>query len=78
MQIDLGKFEQVIELSGSFNIHNGITSLKLVTNERTWGPWGVGDIKPFTITPPTGTTIVGFFARQEGRLNAIGVYFNKE
>jgi hypothetical protein len=55
-----------------------LTSFKLVTNARTWGPWAEEKGTRFSITAPIGTSIVGFFGRGGIKyLGAIGVYFNK-
>lgn len=80
MQIDLDGHEDVIEVSGTYNMFDGescLTSFKLVTSTRTWGPWAEENGKRFSITAPTGSRIVGFFARQGKYLDAIGVYLNK-
>ncbi|KAL6659706.1 hypothetical protein ACP70R_002535 [Stipagrostis hirtigluma subsp. patula] len=76
-KIDLGASEFVKEVSGTYNMFRGetcLTSFKLTTNTRTWGPWAVEDGTRFTITAPTGTSIVGFYARGGKYLDAIGVY----
>ena len=77
MQMDLSSNEFVKELSGTFDRFDDIiclTSLKLVTNERTFGPWAFPKGTPFSITAPAGSAIVGFYARGRPFLNAIGVY----
>ncbi|CAN6362693.1 unnamed protein product [Urochloa humidicola] len=79
-KIDLAPSEIVREISGTYNMFDGetcLTSFKLFTNTRTWGPWAEENGKPFSITAPTGTSIVGFFARGGKYLDAIGVYLNK-
>ncbi|KAK8447504.1 hypothetical protein SEVIR_8G085400v4 [Setaria viridis] len=80
-KLDLGPTEIVKEVSGTYNMFEGeicLTSFKLVTNARTWGPWAEEKGTRFSITAPTGTSIVGFFARGGTKyLAAIGVYFNK-
>ena len=75
--MDLGSNEFVKEISGTFDRFDDIiyiTSFKLVTNERTFGPWALPKGTPFSITAPAGSAIVGFYARGVPFLNAIGVY----
>ncbi|OEL19610.1 Salt stress-induced protein [Dichanthelium oligosanthes] len=79
-KINLGSSEFVKEVSGTYNMFNGevcLTSFKLLTNTRTWGPWAEENGTRFTITAPSGSSIVGFFARGGRYLDAIGVYLNK-
>lgn len=75
--MDLGSNEFVKEISGTFDRFDDIiyiTSFKLVTNERTFGPWALPKGTPFSISAPAGSAIVGFYARGGPFLNAIGVY----
>ena len=75
--MDLGSNEFVTELAGTFDRFDGViclTSFKLVTNERTFGPWALPKGTPFSISAPAGSAIVGFYARGGRFLNAIGVY----
>jgi hypothetical protein len=78
VQIDLGDAEDVREVSGTYGAFEGaitLTSLRLVTSSRTWGPWGVENGTRFSITAPNGSSIAGFYARAGTRLvDAIGVY----
>ncbi|PWZ17905.1 Salt stress-induced protein [Zea mays] len=76
--IDIGSTEYVREVSGTYGAFEGaitLTSLRLVTSSRTWGPWGVENGTRFSITAPNGSSIAGFYARAGTRLvDAIGVY----
>jgi hypothetical protein len=53
-----------------------VTSLTLVTNTRTCGPFGQGGGTPFHIPMRDNGSIVGFFGRADSVINAIGVYAN--
>jgi len=79
--IDLGDAEDVREVSGTYGAFEGattLTSLRLVTSSRTWGPWGVENGTRFSVTAPIGSSIVGFYARAGTRLvDAIGVYLRQ-
>ncbi|KAG2640833.1 jacalin-related lectin 3-like [Panicum virgatum] len=77
--IHLDADEFVTEMAGTidkFDINNDtvITSLKIVTNLQTFGPWGDENGAPFTIPVQSGSGIVGFFGRSGVYLDAIGVY----
>jgi hypothetical protein len=70
-------------VSGSyFNHNNGVTtqtvvqSIKIVTNEKTYGPYGRTTFgTPFDANVPADKSVVGFFGRTDNRyLNALGVY----
>jgi len=77
-RIDLDDAEYVKEVSGTYGTFEGITvltSFKLVTNVRTWGPWAIENGTPFSITAPTNSSIVGFYGRAGRLIDAIGVYF---
>lgn len=77
MQIDLGATEIVKEISGTVGAFQGltvITSFKLVTDSRTFGPWAVANGTPFRVPVQSGSAIVGFFARAGSLLDAIGVH----
>jgi hypothetical protein len=83
LQIELGPDEIVKEVSGTiFNHFNGVTaqtvvqSIKIVTNEKTYGPYGrTTGGTPFNANVPEGSSVVGFFGRTDNRyLNALGVY----
>ncbi|CAN6180174.1 unnamed protein product [Urochloa humidicola] len=75
--IDLVDSEFVKELSGTYGTfrgHNVLTSFKLVTNVKAWGPWGVENGTHFSFSAPTGSSIVGFYGSSGSLLDAIGVY----
>lgn len=62
---------QVRGTSGTVNGLHGITSLTLVTNKRTYGPYGALRGKKFQSTP--GGKVVGFFGQSGTILNQLGV-----
>ncbi|KAM3372369.1 hypothetical protein ACQJBY_019316 [Aegilops geniculata] len=75
----LGTSEFVKEVSGTFGLygrdnHNIITSLKFVTNVKTYGPFGQAKGTTFTIPVQKNSSIVGFFGRSGIYLDALGVY----
>ncbi|KAL6890152.1 hypothetical protein ACP4OV_008915 [Aristida adscensionis] len=76
--ICLGASEYIIEVSGTvgpfFLIQDAITSLKFVTNRRSYGPFGVPLGTPFCSQVKKNHSIVGFFGRSGAYLHAIGVY----
>ncbi|VAI26639.1 probable serine/threonine-protein kinase PBL6 [Triticum dicoccoides] len=80
--IKLGPREFLTEISGKFGPYSCsqsdvITSLKFVTNEEEHGPFGLAGLAagdPFRIKLESNWAIVGFFARAEGFVHAIGVY----
>jgi hypothetical protein len=79
MQFVLGASEFLKEVSGTFGIydrdqHNIITSLKFITNVKTYGPFGEAKGTPFTIPVQKNSSIVGFFGRSGIYLDALGVY----
>ncbi|EAY90358.1 hypothetical protein OsI_11938 [Oryza sativa Indica Group] len=53
-----------------------VTSLKLVTDRRTIGPFGYGAGTPFSVPVRGDGGVVGFFVRAGAYLEAIGVYVN--
>ena len=72
-----------MKVSGTYGQFSSdvITSLTLVTNSATYGPFGHGGGTPFRTTAQHngGGSIVGFFARAGQRVDAIGVvYANPE
>ncbi|CAL4898866.1 unnamed protein product [Urochloa decumbens] len=78
--IDLGATEFVKEMSGTFGTFDGatvITSFKLVTNVRTFGPWAEEKGTPFRVPVQSGSGIVGFFARAGKYLDAVGIHVTK-
>lgn len=55
-----------------------MTSLTLITNARSYGPFGQVGGTPFQVPMRNNASIVGFFGRADQYLNAIGVYANPE
>jgi hypothetical protein len=52
-----------------------VISLKIVTNLKTFGPFGNSATGvPFSLPVQPGSAIVGFFARGGAFVDAIGVY----
>ncbi|CAL4991678.1 unnamed protein product [Urochloa decumbens] len=78
--ISLGPSEFLTGISGTIGQYeehsNVITSLRLVTNARSYGPFGETKGTPFHIPLQSNGCIVGFFGRADKFLNAIGVYTN--
>lgn len=75
--IQLASSEFVKEVSGTFGTYEGlniITSLKFVTNVKTYGPFGQGNGTPFTVPVQDNSSVVGFFGRGGQYLDAVGVY----
>ncbi|TVU25384.1 hypothetical protein EJB05_27878 [Eragrostis curvula] len=76
--IHLGTSEFLLEVSGTvgpfFSITDAITSLKFVTNLRSYGPFGVRKGSPFCTQVKKDNSIVGFFGRSGVYLQVIGVY----
>ncbi|KAF8694542.1 hypothetical protein HU200_038165 [Digitaria exilis] len=78
--IDLADSEYVTEISGTYGTFQGVTvltSFKIVTNERSWGPWANENGKHFTFSVPTSTSVVGFYGSGGTFLDAIGVYLHQ-
>ncbi|TKW25027.1 hypothetical protein SEVIR_3G089500v4 [Setaria viridis] len=79
-RINLGPSEFVKEVSGTIGAYrhynNIIRTLAIVTNVRTYGPFGnqLNGTAPFSIPVQNNSSIVGFFARGQLYLDAIGVY----
>lgn len=71
--IMLGPTEIVKEVSGTVGL-NTVTSLSFVTNIATYGPFGDGEGMPFRSPTQDNDSIVGFFAKAEQHINAIGFY----
>jgi hypothetical protein len=77
--IHFGPSETVKEVYGSngkYGGHTVVTSLAIVTNVKTYGPYGkhaTGNI-PFHITPPNNHNIVGFYGRVGDVVDQIGAY----
>lgn len=75
-QIQLRPSEFLLKVSGTCGQFSSdvITSLKLVTNVATYGPFGHGGGTPFHASAQRNGSIVGFFARAGHRVDAVGVY----
>uniref|UniRef100_A0A0D9YQX2 Jacalin-type lectin domain-containing protein n=1 Tax=Oryza glumipatula TaxID=40148 RepID=A0A0D9YQX2_9ORYZ len=78
--IDLDEREFLMEVIGTvgpFNVlSEAITSLTLVTNVRSYGPFGQPQGTPFRTPRKKNCCIVGFFGRSGTYLDAVGVYFH--
>jgi len=75
--ITLASSEIVKQVTGTTNIIGGdtvVTSLAFVTNVTTYGPFGKENGTPFSSQVPDKSSIVGFYARAGGSVNAFGVY----
>lgn len=75
--IQLASSEFIKEVSGTVGAHEGktiITSLKFVTNEKKYGPFGRETGTHFTVPVQNNGSVVGFFGRGGIYLDAIGVY----
>uniref|UniRef100_A0ACD6APF1 Uncharacterized protein n=1 Tax=Avena sativa TaxID=4498 RepID=A0ACD6APF1_AVESA len=53
---------------------NIIASLKIITNVRTYGPFGIPSTTIFNVPVHGDDSIVGFFARAGSYVEALGVY----
>jgi hypothetical protein len=81
MQIEIAPSEIVTEVSGTICVfgenaadYNSITSLTIVTNARTYGPFGTPQSTSFSVLVQDNYSIVGFFARDGKYVEAFGVY----
>ncbi|XP_052139285.1 mannose/glucose-specific lectin-like [Oryza glaberrima] len=75
--IELASSEFLKEVSGTFGTYYGsnvITSIKFVTNVKTYGPFGKQNGTPFNIPVQNNSSVVGFFGRGGKYLDAVGVY----
>ncbi|KAF8694031.1 hypothetical protein HU200_038481 [Digitaria exilis] len=70
--------EYLIEVCGTsgpfIDVSEVITSLTLVTNVRSYGPFGEPQGTPFCTRVKKNSSIVGFFGRSGNHLDAVGVY----
>jgi hypothetical protein len=68
----------VKEVSGTFAVYAGvvnvINSIKLVTNVKTYGPFGLENGTSFSVPVQGNSGVAGFFGRSGKFLDAIGVY----
>lgn len=80
LQVSLEPSEFLTAISGTIGQYEGhsnvITSLRLVTNVHSYGPFGKTQGTPFHIALQSNGCIVGLFGRADQYLNAIGVYTN--
>lgn len=79
MQIQFSLSEYLTGISGTIaSSPYGviITSLTLVTNTRTYGPYGQVGGTPFQIPIQIKGSIVGFFGRVGWYVDAFGIYVN--
>ncbi|CAL5018415.1 unnamed protein product [Urochloa decumbens] len=53
-----------------------VTSLNLVSNLKTYGPYGKANGTIFSSLVPEGKAVTGFYVRAGASINALGVYFN--
>ncbi|TVU25443.1 hypothetical protein EJB05_27939, partial [Eragrostis curvula] len=82
--IQLGPSEILTEVSGTTGpydspygtISEAVTSLRLVTNLHTYGPFGQPMGNPFHTPSQRNRSVVGFYARSGQYVDAIGVYFS--
>ncbi|KAF8732147.1 hypothetical protein HU200_016114 [Digitaria exilis] len=66
--------QQIVGTTGTAGEDTVVTSLSLVSNIRTYGPFGKATGTPFNSQVPSNKIIVGFHARAGASVNAIGVY----
>lgn len=81
LQIQLDQSEYLMEISGTINSlpkapYGAITSLTLVTNASSYGPYGEGGGTHFKIPTRNNSSIVGFFGRVGWYVEAFGIYVN--
>ncbi|KAG2550392.1 protein GOS9-like isoform X2 [Panicum virgatum] len=77
--IQLGADEFVKEVSGTYGTFKGatvITSLKFVTNVRTWGPWGEKFGTNFGGPVKSGHGVAGFYVNADKYVDKIGLYIH--
>lgn len=77
LQINFAPFEVVKGVSGTNGTYEGyevVTSLTIVTNINTYGPFGTPRGTAFSVEPRGDTEVVGFFGNSGDRLAAIGFY----
>jgi hypothetical protein len=83
LQFTFGPSEYVKEIAGTTGTYDGIGFLslfKMVTNTRTYGPFGTQKNQPFSFVVPQDETVVGFFAKSRPstagvtHVTSVGVY----
>ncbi|KAM3206035.1 hypothetical protein ACQJBY_061612 [Aegilops geniculata] len=76
--ITLASSEILKQFTGTTNNIGGdntvVTSLAFTTNVSTYGPFGKSNGTPFSSQVPDNSSIVGFYARAGGSVNALGAY----
>ncbi|KAL6865173.1 hypothetical protein ACP4OV_016324 [Aristida adscensionis] len=75
--VELGPTEFVTEVSGTIgkylNHYDVVSSLKIVTNLRTFGPYGTPSANIFSFPGKKDSNVVGFFGRSGEALDSLGV-----
>lgn len=66
--------KKVSGTTGDFNGATVVTSLSIVTNVKTYGPFGNVNGSPFSIPEKDGGSVVGFFGSFGSLVDALGVY----
>ncbi|CAM0958501.1 unnamed protein product [Alopecurus aequalis] len=75
--ITLASSEILKQVTGTTNSIGGdtvVTSLAFATNVTTYGPFGKANGTPFNSQVPENSSVVGFYARAGGSVNALGAY----
>ncbi|OEL19575.1 hypothetical protein BAE44_0019406, partial [Dichanthelium oligosanthes] len=68
--------KQVLVTTGTVGGNNVVTSLTLVSNLGTYGPFGKPIGTSFSSQQaPDGKSVAGFFARVGASVNALGIYY---
>ncbi|KAJ1255351.1 hypothetical protein BS78_K257900 [Paspalum vaginatum] len=67
--------KQVLGTTGKVGEDTVVASLTLVSNIRTYGPFGKANGTPFSSQVPDGKSVAGFYARAGASVNALGVYY---
>lgn len=71
--------KQVLGTASTVGEDTVVTSLTLVSNLTTYGPFGTTNGTPFCSQPPeSNKSIAGFYARAGEAINALGVYYTSE
>ncbi|KAF8779567.1 hypothetical protein HU200_002489 [Digitaria exilis] len=66
--------KQVFGTTGTVEGDTVVTSLALVSNVRTYGPFGKANGSAFSSQIPGNKTVAGFHARAGASVNALGLY----
>lgn len=79
VMLDSSEFlKEVCGTIGSMPPDVVVTSLTFITNSGCYGPFGGGEGTPFHATTHGNGSIVGFYVRSGHRVDALGVYTNRE